>query len=79
MKLNNLPKSDDEFWEDAEKYVGNPVKIQICDTHGKNWKDHVGYKDNYDGTISCKFCPWGCRLPGYMRVYEGKVFDLRDK
>lgn len=78
MKLQNLPQSNDEYWEDAEKYSGMPVKVGLCGTHDKdNWMRHVGYKDNKDGTASCVKCPWGFTIPGYMRVHEGKVFDLR--
>ena len=79
-KLPNLPKSDDdEYWEeDAEKYTSQGKPVAICDTHGKlNWTEHVGYIDNHDGTALCKFCNWGFRIPGYMRIFEGKVFDLR--
>jgi hypothetical protein len=75
-KLNDLPKNDDDYWE-GEKYVGNPTKIPICDTHGKNWKEHIGYKDNHDGTASCKYCGWGFIVPGYLRIHEEKVYDLR--
>jgi len=81
-KLDDLPKSEDtEYWgEDAEKYISKALPIPICKTHGKkNWKDHVGYEDNRDGTASCKFCGWGFRIPGYMRVHNEKVFDLRDR
>ena len=77
-KLNDLPKSDDiEFWE-GETYISKPVRIEICKTHGKNWQDHIGYIDNHDGTASCKYCSWGFRIPGYMRIHEGKICDLRD-
>ncbi len=79
-KLPDLPKSEDkEYWgEGAEHYVSKASPVTICPTHSKdNWVDHVGYMDNHDGTASCKYCNWGFRVPGYMRVYEGKVFDLR--
>ena len=52
-------------------------KESICSTHGKeNWTD-TEYVDNKDGTISCPKCNWGTRLPGYMRLIEGKIVDLR--
>jgi hypothetical protein len=78
MKIvSSLPKSDDEFW-DGDK-TGSVRKVMaLCDTHGKNWKDHVGYKDNHDGTASCKYCGWGFLLAGYLRVHNEKVYDLRD-
>ena len=76
-KLENLPKSDDPYWE-GEKYIGKPKKMPMCETHSrKNWHTHKGYIDNRDGTASCKYCGWGFRIPGYMRVHEGKVCDLR--
>ena len=80
-KLEQLPKSEDKYWgEESEKYICTPKVIPTCKTHGKrNWTNHVGYLDNHDGTASCKFCPWGFRIPGYMRIYNEKVFDLRDK
>ena len=69
-KLNELPpSSDDEFWYDSDVQHHKAVKIKICKKHS--------YIDNRDGTISCKFCPWGTKLPGYMRLYEGKIVDLR--
>lgn len=76
-KPNDLPKSD-EFEEVAEKYINTPSKIPICDSHKKYWQDHVGYIDNHDGTASCKFCPWGFQIPGYMRIHNEKVCDLRE-
>jgi hypothetical protein len=79
-KLNELPKSDDKeyYGEDAESYLSSSKPIAICGTHSKdNWMEHKGYIDNHDGTASCKFCGWGFRVPGYMRIYNEKVFDLR--
>lgn len=77
--LPNLPPSNDEYWEDSEKIVSKPVSIKICATHTKeNWYTHVGYVDNKDGTISCKYCAWGTMMPGYMRVKDEKIIDLRN-
>lgn len=77
-KLNDLPASDDpEFWEESEKHITNPIRVAICDTHTKeNWQTGK-YSANKDGTISCENCWWGTRLPGYYRLHEGKVVDLR--
>lgn len=75
-KINELPESQSEFW-DGEKYSGKRVNVPICEGHKKNWIDHNGYKDNHDGTASCVYCGWGFRIPGYLRVHEGKIFDLR--
>jgi hypothetical protein len=76
-KLSNLPKSDDEYFEGAEKYTSPNKRIPMCSTHGKNWIDHKGYIDNGDGTGSCTVCCWGFMIPGYIRIYEGRAYDLR--
>lgn len=77
-KLADLPPSEDEVWEGGQIERHKPVEIPICGTHNKdNWTKHIGYIDNLDGTISCKYCPWGARLPGYMRVYQERIVDLR--
>lgn len=77
-KLSPLPPSNDEYWE-GEKYQHNPTPIAICATHGRdNWLEHKGYKTNNDGSISCMHCPWGTIIPGYMRVKEEKIVDLRN-
>lgn len=77
--LEPLPdNSDNEFWGDAEVHLTKPRKIEICETHARtNWMDHRGYVDNHDGTISCKYCPWGGRVTGYMKVHEERVVDMR--
>lgn len=55
-----------------------PVAINLCSSHSKDeWLGHTGYIDNHDGTISCKFCPWGTPLAGYYKCFEGKIIDLR--
>lgn len=78
--LDDLPASnDDEFWLDGERHHATPIKLPICETHGSdNWASHRGYIDNKDGTISCKFCPWGTRIPGWYRVVDEHIVDLRD-
>lgn len=73
-----LPPNNDEYWEGAKTHIARPVRVDICSTHAKdNWISHVGYLDNHDGTIRCKFCPWGSKIPGYMRVINERVVDLR--
>lgn len=52
-------------------------KIRICAEHTPTGWVKGEYFDNKDGTVSCKFCCWGARLPGYMRCIEGKIVDLR--
>lgn len=72
-----LPSSEDEFW-DGEKITCSPNKINICPTHTREtWMNHKGYKDNHDGSVSCMFCMWGTKLPGYMRMVNGVIYDLR--
>lgn len=80
MKAKNLPKlpeSSSDYWDDSETYLNTPKSIGICASHFKKWHKHDGYMDNHDGTVSCRFCPWGTRLPGYMRCLDGKIVDLR--
>lgn len=76
-KIQSLPKSDEEYWDGAETSLNTPKQIGLCETHFKDFTLHTGYIDNHDGTISCKFCPWGTRLPGYMRVLDGRIVDFR--
>ncbi len=78
-KLNDLPKNED--WDEgAEKYTSPNIVTEVCPTHSKEtWKSHVGYIDNKDGTASCEKCNWGFRVPGYMRVHNKRVVDLRDR
>lgn len=78
-QLPPLPDSQNEFW-DGEKHLSKQgLKLfTVCPTHTKdNWTTHDGYIDNKDGSISCKYCGWGSQIPGYMRVLNGKVVDLR--
>lgn len=77
--LPNLPESSDkEFWGDAEQYKSENREISICSSHSKrDWMTHNGYIDNNNGTISCKFCPWGTILPGYIKLIDGRLRDFR--
>jgi hypothetical protein len=64
--------------EQQEQQPSKPIEVKICATHGKDsWQSHDGYIQNEDGSVSCIYCPWGCFVPGYMRVYNGKMMDLR--
>lgn len=76
-ELPNLPNSDDvEVW-DGEKQYNHPRPIAICETHTReNWMTHLDYTFK-DGVLECTRCPWGTRLPGYMKWLNGKVIDLR--
>ncbi len=74
-------QQSDELLVTAEGEVQEfkPIQVTICTTHTKDtWLTHFEYLDNHDGTVSCKFCPWGTPLPGYMRCHEGKIIDLRE-
>jgi hypothetical protein len=71
------PQSDTDFWQ-GRNYIGRPQPIDICATHTKNnWMTHKGYRDNHDGTISCVYCPWGTKVPGYLKIKDECVVDLR--
>lgn len=75
--LSDLPTSDDlEFWGEGQRTRHSPVSVKICDTHGKNWMKHTGYIDNH-GSIACKWCPWGTTTPGYYKVLNERIIDLR--
>lgn len=76
-KIVDLPQTTDEYWEGAETSSHPAVKVKICEIHNKRDWINGDYFDNKDGTISCGECPWGCRVPGYMRVQGGKIIDLR--
>lgn len=75
QKLNDLPPSDNEFWE-GDNYSFKARPIKICKTHGKKWMAHIGYIDNH-GEVTCKWCPWGTRIAGYLKVLNGRIIDLR--
>lgn len=76
-KHDDLPPSSDPYWE-GEKHAHKGTPIEICSVHTReHWHEATGYLDNRDGTVSCRFCPWGTTLPGYLRVLEGRVIDLR--
>lgn len=64
--------------EVEDKGVISTLKdISICESHSKdNWMNGT-YIDNHDGSVSCKFCPWGTRMAGYMRCINEKIIDLR--
>jgi hypothetical protein len=63
--------------EGEELVVFTPKDIPICKHHNaKEWTQGE-YINNQDGTVSCPNCPWGCRLPGYMRCHESRIVDLR--
>lgn len=76
-KPMDLPASNDkEFWE-GETNLHTPKPITICATHtSRKWMTQK-YIDNHDGTVSCIKCPWGTTLPGFMKVNNGKILDLR--
>lgn len=74
--LHKKPLPKEEFGGESE--TATNIKINICDTHNKDrWLEHRGYIDNRDGTISCKWCPWGTHLGGRYRVYNERIIDLK--
>ena len=75
-ELHKQPLPKEEF--DGESETATNVRIAICSSHTKdNWTKHEGYIDNKDGTIGCKWCPWGTFLSGRYRVHEEKIVDLK--
>lgn len=64
-----------------EEYIGEKLpdikgNVHICPIHTKkDWM--LGEYEQVRGGIKCKNCAWGTRIPGYMRVLDGKIIDLR--
>lgn len=77
-KLADFPPSDDlEFWGEGQRHRHQVIPIPICKGHnGKKWLEMTGYIDNHDGTIFCKWCPWGTQMPGYIKCVDGRIIDL---
>lgn len=76
QRLDPLPPSDDEFW-DGEVKVNRPQEVALCSNHRRGSLEGTGFVDNRDGTVSCRYCPWGAKLSGYVRVHQGRLIDLR--
>lgn len=77
-KIKPLPDSGHEFWDGEVHVAEKKIKFPICKSH-KNYMKHDGYRDNGDGTASCLICNWGFRMPGWIRIMDNKVIDLRKK
>lgn len=79
-KLSDLPESTDlEFWGEGQRFSHRAKPVKICYYHkGNEWMKYQGYTDNHDGTVSCQWCSWGSRIPGYLKVISGRVMDLRN-
>ena len=76
-ELHKQPLPKDQF--DGESQTATNVRINICATHTKDtYLTPRGYVDNHDGTISCKWCPWGTHLSGRYRVHSERIIDLKD-
>lgn len=76
-KIPELPNSEDiEFWGEGEVIKAEPKPIPLCGHTKENYMEGE-YKDNGDGTVSCTHCGWGFLRPGYIRVKDGKLVDLR--
>lgn len=75
-KIKDLPNSDDEFWNESDKHINKLKQINVCDHNTDNWKSFKNYVTVRKG-IMCRICGWGTMLPGYYRVSNGRVVDLR--
>lgn len=69
------PIPETEYGERIENLT-MPSKIVACENHKKNWMEGT-YELGKDNSITCKECGWGAYIPGYMRLVEGKLVDLR--
>lgn len=62
---------------DGDKQSFTPKPINICETHNKkDWMKCDTYR-YLNGSIECTVCGWGSLVPGYIKVYNGAVIDLR--
>jgi hypothetical protein len=78
MNNQKLPPIDPETF-DGEKQTCIPHPVSICSDHTRtNWMKHVGYRLQ-NGTIECTLCPWGTKVPGYFKVIDEKIIDLRSE
>jgi hypothetical protein len=76
-QIQELPESSSDFW-DGEVTREKPKPISICKTHSRrNAINHIGYKDNQDGTASCKYCPFGVMLGANYRVVNERLVSVR--
>lgn len=76
--MNPSQVSDElKVWDGEGNDLTQRVPLHICSTHTKDTWMQGNFIDNHDGTVTCKFCPQGYQLPGYMRCLEGRIVDLR--
>lgn len=75
--MENLPASNDSFWEGSEVNTSKPIPIELCAVHTrKDWMKGEDYTQDARGIV-CRKCGWGTQVPGFYRVLDGKVIDLR--
>lgn len=75
--MKNLPPNNDEFWEEGEKIPAENRLIELCGHTKANWLEYENYAQD-GGSIVCNDCGWGTKVPGYMKVKNGKIVDLRN-
>ncbi len=75
--LNPLPPSNDEFWEEGEKIPLENKQVALCGHSKQNWMQFETYIQEKNGAIVCSECGWGTYAPGYLKVKNGKILDLR--
>lgn len=61
----------------GEKYPDIKGRIKICSLHTRDEWTKGTYEQNPDGSITCIDCGWGTRIPGFMKLLNGKIMDLR--
>jgi len=70
-KLNDLPESNDEFWEGAEIHMGLLKKDDPSDIH---------YFERTTGRqAQCKNCDWGFELDPGDRIEDGHLYTKEGK
>lgn len=70
--LDDLPKSDDEFWGDAEVNTGI-VPHDMFDKHGHYFKRISGHQ------AYCEGCGWGFQLDSGDKIIDGHLYDKEGK
>ena len=68
QKLEDLPKSDDEFWKEAEIHTGI-VPHDILATHGHYFKRVSGHQ------AYCEGCGWGFQLEPGDKIIDGHLYN----
>lgn len=60
----------------GEAYPDIKGRIKVCKIHNRDeWTK--GRYEMVNGEIICLDCGWGTKVPGFIRVKDNKIVDLR--